>query len=119
MRHPARMVAGMLRDLLAGRELAWQLALQDIKAQYRQTALGLLWAFILPLAHTLTWIFLSGSGIVTVSDTALPYPVYVFTGTMIWAIFMDAVNAGVIVLLTIVWVVYRAAMPILIERMSA
>ncbi|MDY0313209.1 MAG: ABC transporter permease [Desulfobacterales bacterium] len=23
----------------------------------------------------------------------LPYPVYVFTGTMIWAIFMDAVNA--------------------------
>jgi len=42
MRHPARMVAGMLRDLLAGRELAWQLALRDIKAQYRQTALGLL-----------------------------------------------------------------------------
>ncbi len=93
MRHPARMVAGMFQDLLASRELAWQLALRDIKAQYRQTALGLLWAFILPLAHTLTWIFLSGSGIVTVSDTALPYPVYVFTGTMIWAIFMDAVNA--------------------------
>jgi lipopolysaccharide transport system permease protein len=93
MRHPARMLSGMFRDLLAGRELAWQLALRDIKAQYRQTALGLLWAFILPLAHTLTWIFLSGSGIVTVSDTALPYPVYVFTGTMIWAIFMDAVNA--------------------------
>lgn len=29
------------------------------------------------------------------------------------------VNAGVIALLLIVWVVYRAAMPILIERMSA
>jgi len=29
------------------------------------------------------------------------------------------VNAGVIVLLAVVWVVYRAAMPILIERMSA
>jgi lipopolysaccharide transport system permease protein len=69
------------------------LAVRDIRAQYRQTALGLLWAFILPLAHTITWIFLSGSGIVTVKDTALSYPVYVFTGTMIWAIFMDAVNA--------------------------
>jgi len=93
MRHPVRMIADMVRDLIAGRELAWQLAVRDIRAQYRQAALGLLWAFILPLAHTVTWIFLSGAGIVTVGNTALPYPVYVFTGTMIWAIFMDAVNA--------------------------
>ena len=93
LRHPARMLATMFHDLVAGRELAWQLAVRDIRAQYRQAALGLLWAFILPLAHTITWIFLSEAGIVTVSDTALPYPVYVFTGTMIWAIFMDAVNA--------------------------
>ena len=93
MRHPVRMMADMVHDLMAGRELAWQLAVRDIRAQYRQAALGLLWAFLLPLAHTITWIFLSESGIVTVSDTALPYPVYVFTGTMIWAIFMDAVNA--------------------------
>ena len=93
LRHPARMLATMFHDLVAGRELAWQLAVRDIRAQYRQAALGLLWAFILPLAHTVTWIFLSSSGIVTVSDTVLPYPVYVFTGTMIWAIFMDAVNA--------------------------
>lgn len=93
LRRPVRMVREMFQDLIAGRELAWQLAVRDIRAQYRQTALGLLWAFILPLAHTVTWIFLSGSGIVTVQNTALPYPVYVFTGTMIWAIFMDAVNA--------------------------
>jgi lipopolysaccharide transport system permease protein len=93
LRTPRKMLTGMLHDVWSGRELAWQLAVRDIKAQYRQTALGLLWAFILPLAHTLTWIFLSGSGIVTISETPLPYPVYVFTGTMLWAIFMDAVNA--------------------------
>ena len=93
LRDPTRMLRNMFHDLIAGRELAWQLAVRDIRAQYRQTALGLLWAFILPLAHTLTWIFLSRSGIVTVRDTTLPYPVYVFTGTMMWAIFMDAVNA--------------------------
>ena len=83
----------MFKDLRLSRELACQLALRDIRAQYRQAALGLLWAFILPLANTLTWIFLSGSGIVNIKDTNLPYPVYVFTGTMLWAIFMDAVNA--------------------------
>jgi len=93
LRHPGRMFVAMLSDLIEGRQLAWQLAVRDLRAQYRQAALGLLWAFILPLAHTLIWIFLSGSGIVSVSHTALPYPVYVFTGTMIWALFMDAVNA--------------------------
>ena len=83
----------MFSDLLSGRELSWQLALRDIRAQYRQTALSLLLAFILPLAHTITWIFLSRTGMVNVTDTALPYNVYVFSGTIICAIFMDAVHA--------------------------
>lgn len=93
LRNPARMLREMFSDLLASRDLAWQLALRDIRAQYRQTALGLLWAFILPLANTAAWLFIQGSGIITLQPTALPYPVYVFTGTILWAIFMDAVNA--------------------------
>jgi lipopolysaccharide transport system permease protein len=93
LRNPARMVRAMFRDLLASRELAWQLAVRDIRAQYRQTALGLLWAFILPLANTGAWLFIQSTGIVTIQGTELPYAVYVFTGTMLWAIFMDAVNA--------------------------
>lgn len=91
--NPSRMVRDMFRDLLASRELAWRLAVRDISAMYRQSFLGLLWALILPLANTVVWIFLSSSGIVTVRDTDLPYPVYVFVGTMLWAIFMDAVNS--------------------------
>lgn len=93
LRRPVKLVSEMFRDLRRGRELAWRLAVRDISAQYRQAALGLLWAFILPLANTLIWIFLNGTGIVTVGATELPYPVYVFTGTILWAIFMDALNA--------------------------
>lgn len=91
--NPLTMVRDMLRDVIAGRELAWRLAVRDIRAQYRQAFLGILWAFILPLANTVTWIFLSRAGIVSVGETALPYPVYVFTGTMLWSILMDAMNA--------------------------
>jgi lipopolysaccharide transport system permease protein len=90
---PKKMFRDMFQDLWDGRELAWRLAVRDISAQYRQAFLGLLWAFILPLANTVTWIFLSGSGIVAVKETALPYPVYVFSGSMLWAILMDAINA--------------------------
>lgn len=91
--NPFSMAREMLRDLAASRELAWRLTVRDLSAQYRQTILGFIWAIILPLANTLIWIFLSRSGVVNVSDTPLPYPVYVFTGTMLWAILMDALNA--------------------------
>lgn len=90
---PVTMLREMFRDLLLSRELAWRLAVRDIQSQYRQAFLGILWAFILPLANTLAWIFLNSSGIVKVADTVLPYTAYVFTGTMLWAIFMDALNA--------------------------
>ena len=90
---PGKMLREMFTDLVASRELAWRLAVRDIQAQYRQAFLGILWAFILPLANTFAWIFLNSSGVVKIADTALPYPVYVFTGTMLWAIFMDALNA--------------------------
>lgn len=93
LRHPIRMLGEMFGDLMASRELAWRLAVRDISAQYRQTALGFLWAIIVPLANTVAWLFLNSSGIISVGETVLPYALYVFTGTMLWAIFMDALNA--------------------------
>ena len=93
LRNPAKMIREMFGDIAASRELSWRLAVRDICAHYRQAFLGILWAFILPLANTLTWIFLSSTGIVAVRETALPYTIYVFTGTMLWAILMDAMNA--------------------------
>jgi len=91
--NPAKMIKEMFRDLLAARELAWRLAVRDISALYRQTFLGFLWALIIPLANTLVWVFLSSSGMVSIATTDLPYPVYVFVGTMLWGILMDALNA--------------------------
>lgn len=90
--NPFKMLREMFRDLATSRGLAWRLAIRDISAQYRQTFLGFLWAVILPLANTLVWIFLNRTGVVTMADTTLPYPAYVFTGTMLWSIFMDALN---------------------------
>ena len=95
MRSPRKMLAAMWQDLKLSRELAWQLAVRDIKSQYRQSILGIFWAFLLPLANTLVWIFLQGTGIVNVGKTDIPYPVYVFTGTLLWSIFMDGVQTPI------------------------
>jgi lipopolysaccharide transport system permease protein len=90
---PRKMMRDMFRDLLAGRDLAWRLTVRDIVAGHRQAFLGMLWVLITPLANTIIWIFLRGAGVVSVGETALPYPLYVFAGTMLWAILVESINA--------------------------
>ena len=82
-----------LSDMVSSFFLAKQLATRDIKAQYRQSYFGILWAFITPLATGLVWIFLNKSGTVAISDTGMPYPVFVFTGTIIWSIIVESINS--------------------------
>ncbi|HOE67161.1 MAG TPA: ABC transporter permease [Candidatus Hydrogenedentes bacterium] len=91
--NPFTMVKAMMGDMWEGRELAWRLTVRDISAQYRRSFLGILWALILPLANTAVWLYLNTTGIVVLQQTDIPFPVYVFAGTMLWAIFMDAINA--------------------------
>ena len=90
---PARLRSEMFQDLQASREIAWRLAARDISSQYRQSVLGILWALIIPLANTLTWLFLASSNAVHVSSTSMPYSVFVFTGTFLWSILIDAINS--------------------------
>lgn len=93
VRAPGRLIGNMFADLAAARELGMLLAVRDISALYRQTALGLMWAFLLPVTHAAVWIFLNANGIVDVLDPTIPYPVYVLSGTILWAIFSEATNA--------------------------
>lgn len=82
-----------LSDMASSFFLARQLAVRDIKAQYRQSYLGILWAFVTPLMTALVWIVLNGSGAIKISDTGLPYPVYVITGVLLWSIITESINA--------------------------
>ena len=89
----ARLFKESFEDIYKSRFLAKQLAVRDIKAQYRQSYFGILWAFITPLATAAVWIFLNLSGTIKVTDTGVPYPVYAFTGTLLWSIIREAINS--------------------------
>ncbi|NEN24525.1 ABC transporter permease [Cryomorpha ignava] len=96
VQHPWKMIKDMLQDIKRGQDLAKRLTIRDIKALYRQSFLGVLWAFIIPIANTLTWILLNASGIIKLGEsTSLPYPIYVFTGTMIWAMFLESMQSPI------------------------
>lgn len=70
----------MFDDVKNSKDLAWRLTVRDFKGQYRQSLLGVLWAFITPLMSALVWIFLNASGAVKIEDVGLPYPIFVFFG---------------------------------------
>ncbi len=89
---PRTLFADMAHDLWRSRELAWRLAIRDVRSQYRGSLLGYFWAFITPLFSTAVWVFLSATGVVKVASTDIPYPAYVFSGTMLWQIFTEALS---------------------------
>ena len=82
-----------LSDIYSSRFLAKQLAVRDIKAQYRQSYLGIIWAFVTPLTTAFVWIFLNATGTIRLTDTGVPYPVYAFSGTLLWSIISDSINS--------------------------
>ena len=81
-----------LKDIFGSRFLSTQLAVRDIKAQYRQSYFGMLWAFAPPIMTALVWIVLNKSGTISLTNTGMPYPLYAFTGTLIWSIIVEAIN---------------------------
>jgi lipopolysaccharide transport system permease protein len=93
LRHPHRFLREMYRDLQASRELAWRLFVRDTSAQYRQSMLGYLWAFLPPLVASVPFIFLKSQGVVAIEGTSIPYPAYALIGTIIWQVFADALNS--------------------------
>ena len=93
MRRPKQLWGAMWRDLLASRELAWRLLVRDISAQYRQSALGIFWAFIPPIVTAAGFTLAKGNGIINVGSTDLPYPAYVMFSMTLWQTFTEALQA--------------------------
>jgi lipopolysaccharide transport system permease protein len=92
---PGIMLRDMIGDLWSGRELAWRLFLRDVSAQYRQSYLGYIWAFLPPLISSLTFVFLNSQGLFSTGKTGLPYAAFAMIGTLLWQVFVDALNAPI------------------------
>lgn len=93
LRHPIQLFRLMWRDLLASRELAWQLMVRDIKAQYRQSFLGIAWAFFPPIIMAAGFTLAKNANIINIGATDLPYPAYVMFSTALWQTFVEALNS--------------------------
>jgi len=96
---PRRFITSHLWDIAQSlpqaHELGFRLFKRNLKAQYRQSMLGLVWAVLPPLATAALWIFLQGNNVVSMRDTGVPYPIFVLTGTMLWQVFSESISAPI------------------------
>ena len=87
-----------LAELFAYRDLIFFFIWRDIKVRYRQTALGVLWVVIKPLLTMLMMAIVFGL-LARVPSDGTSYPVFCFTGLVLWGYFSQAVtNASASVL---------------------
>lgn len=83
-----------LKELWDFRELFFFFTWRDIKIKYRQTVLGALWAILQPFLMMLIFTFFFNKAL-NVPSGNLPYPVFVFSGLMLWNIFSTGItNSG-------------------------
>lgn len=74
--------------------LSWRLFRGTLDAKYRRSFLGYLWMVAPALAITGGVSLASQSGVLRTGETALPYPLFLFVGILIWQVFVDAVDVS-------------------------
>ncbi len=73
------------------RELLWTLMWRDIRARYKQTYLGPMWAILKPLiSMVLMAAIFGGLAGFTSGAKGIPYPLFLYSGLIIWTYFLTA-----------------------------
>src|ERR1044071_3658402 len=79
-------LTGGLARLVEYRDLLYTLSLHRIKVRYKQTALGISWAILQPLAIMLLFTLLF-SLIVKMPSEGMPYAAFAYTALLPWTYF--------------------------------
>jgi lipopolysaccharide transport system permease protein len=91
---PVSKISLNLKEVWEYKELFYFFTWRDIKVKYKQTVLGFAWAILQPTLMMLVFTFLFGTAIGAQNQISLPYPVFVYTGLMLWGIFSGGLQAA-------------------------
>lgn len=86
-------------ELWAYRELIYFLTWRDIKVRYKQTAIGIVWTIIQPVAMMLVFTLFFGKLAKIPSDGA-PYPLFAYAALLPWQLFSRAITESTNSLIT-------------------
>jgi len=68
----------IFRNIIASRELIFQLFRRDFLMAYKKSFIGMGWIFISPIIGIISWVFMNYTGVLNPGDVGIPYLAYVF-----------------------------------------
>ena len=99
-----------LGDIWTSRRVGWMLGMRDMKAKYKQSALGPLWLGLQPLGM-LVAISVAFSRVTSVNTGDVPYVVFALVGLAVWIYVQMAITVSPMVLPANEQVVRRSPCP--------
>lgn len=106
------------QELLQHRELFYFFTWRDIKIKYKQTILGVLWAILQPLLMMIIFTFFFGRAL-RIPSQELPYPIFVFSGLLIWTMFSSGLTSAANSMLNNASIIKKIYFPRLIIPVSS
>lgn len=76
-------------------DLVVSFAQRDIKARYKQTALGISWALLQPLSMMLVFTLVF-SVFAKVPSDGVPYPIFAYSALIFWTFFSNSISTGTV-----------------------
>src|SRR5919108_3544434 len=107
-----------LRELWTYRELIYFLTWRDIKVRYKQTAIGVAWAVLQPVAMMLVFTLFFGK-LAKVPSEGVPYPLFALAGLLPWQLFSRTISESTNSLVTDQKLITRVYFPRIIVPMAA
>ena len=80
-----------IKEIWRYHELLYFFTWRDLKVRYKQTAIGVAWAIFQPFITMIVFSIFFGKLAKMPSD-GIPYPIFVYTGLLIWTFFSSALS---------------------------
>jgi len=81
------------------RDLIVSFVLRDIKARYKQTALGVAWSILQPLSMMVVFTLVF-SVFAKVPSDGIPYPVFAYSALIFWTFFSNSISGGTVAMVS-------------------
>jgi lipopolysaccharide transport system permease protein len=105
------------RELWAYRELIYFLTWRDIKVRYKQTAIGIAWAILQPLAMMTVFTLLFGK-LAKMPSEGAPYPLFAYAALLPWQLFSRTISESTNSLVTDQRLITRVYFPRIIVPLA-
>jgi ABC-type polysaccharide/polyol phosphate export permease len=82
----------ILKNIIRDRKMLWELSKNDFKARFASSMLGIVWAYIQPLATILVFWYVFQVGLRSNDMDGLPFIVWYTPAFLIWTFFQDTLS---------------------------